>query len=436
MKRVALFAAHFPPSNLAAVHRSRLWAQYLHEFGWQPTIVTTHWRYYEEALDWRLCKLVDPELAVIRTRAIPAKPVRLVGDIGIRGFPWHLSELTRLLRENAIDFLHITVPSFYSAILGEALFRKKPIPFGIDYIDPWVHVWPEAEQVLSKAWASMMLSRALEPWAVRNASLITGIAEGYYAGVLDRNPHLQAQAVTAAMPYGSSSRDYELIPAESRRTYLFNPDDGAFHMLYAGAMLPRAYEVLDSLLGALVHIRKTHPEVFSRLRIHFVGTGRSPNDSAGYNILPRAERLGLNGIVTEWPARVPYTDILFHLTRASAILILGSTEPHYSPSKVYQSVQARRPIFALLHKDSTACRVVEKSRAGVVVNVDELSLSSPTLAERLISFVLDSGYQPERVVWSEFDAYSSRESARKLALALDEGMDRFDKSFADRGVNL
>lgn len=428
MKRVALFAAHFPPSNLAGVHRSRLWAQHLHEFGWQPTIVTTHWRYYEEALDWPLSKLVDPELPVIRTKAMPVKPVRLVGDIGIRGFPWHLSELARLFRENRIDFLHITVPSFYSAMLGQMLIRKMRIPFGIDYIDPWVHVWPEAEHVLSKAWISMMLGRALEPRAVRHASLITGVAEGYYAGVLERNPYLKAQAVIAAMPYGNSSRDFELIPPESQKSYLFDPEDGAFHFLYAGAMLPRAYEVLDRLLAALVHIRETKPNDFSRLRIHFVGTGKSPDNPLGHNILPRAERLGLRGTVTEHPQRVPYTDILFHLTKASAALILGSTEPHYSPSKVYQAVQAKRPIFALLHKDSTACQVIRSSGAGVVVGVDELSMSAPVLAERITSFAVDSGYRPENVRWSEFDAYSSRESARKLALALDEALERFEEA--------
>ena len=428
MKRVALFAPHFAPSNHASVHRSRLWSQHLHEFGWQPLIVTTHWRYYEEALDWRLCKLLDTDLTVIRTRAAPVKPLRIVGDIGVRGFFWHLIELRRLFRENLIDFLHITVPSFYSAMLGEALYRKQPIPFGIDYIDPWVHVWPEAEHFPSKAWASLQLGKMLEPKAVRHASLITGVAEGYYAGVLERNPHLQTQAVTAAMPYGNSSRDYELIPTESQQAYLFDPDDGAFHIVYAGAMLPKAYEVLDRLLAALAHMRTAQPDVFSRLRVHFVGTGKSPDDPSGYNIMPHVSKFGLQDSVTEHPQRVPYTDILSHLIKASAILILGSTEPHYSPSKVYQSVEARRPIFALLHPDRTARRVIERSKAGTVVTVDDKSLSAPALAERLAAFVRDSGYRAEQVIWSEFDAYSSRESTRKLAAALDAAHDRFHKS--------
>ena len=104
-RAVALVAPHFPPSNLAGVHRARLLAQHLHEFGWRPVIVTTHWRHYEEALDWGLASLVDPALDIIRTPAAPVRPVRLVGDIGIRALPWHLAALRRLWRERRVDFL-------------------------------------------------------------------------------------------------------------------------------------------------------------------------------------------------------------------------------------------------------------------------------------------------------------------------------------------
>ena len=48
--RVALVTGHFPPSNLAGVHRSRLWATHLPEFGWEPIVVTAHPDYYEEKL--------------------------------------------------------------------------------------------------------------------------------------------------------------------------------------------------------------------------------------------------------------------------------------------------------------------------------------------------------------------------------------------------
>lgn len=431
MKRVALFAAHFPPSNLAGVHRARLWAQHLHEFGWQPIIVTTHWRHYEESLDWKLCELLDPSLEIIRTPALPTRPLRVIGDIGVRGFPWHLATLRRLVRDRRIDFLHITVPSFYSALLGELAVRDQQIPFGIDYIDPWVHAWPGAERPFSKARVSMKLGERLEPRAVRKAALITGITEGYYSGVFARNPHLHRHAVAAAMPYGNSARDFESAACRSGQPYLFEPNDGAFHMIYAGAMLPKASRVVERLFAALALMRVEQPGPFSKLRIHFVGTGKSSDDPAGHNILPLSARFGLDGIVTEHPHRVPYTDILSHLARASAILIVGSTETHYSPSKIYQSVEARRPIFALLHEASTAIQVLERSNAGVAIPMTERILPEPRyLASRLAAFTSDTRYDAARVNWSAFARYSARESARQLAAALDSAIERSARSTA------
>jgi hypothetical protein len=365
-------------------------------------------------------------LEIVRTPALPARPLRLVGDIGVRGLPWHFAALRRLLSRRQFDFLHITVPSFYSAALGELVFRSQPIAFGIDYQDPWVHQWPGAQKWFTKAWASFKLGEIFEPWTIRHASLITGMTESYYSGALERNPHLSHCAVLAAMPLGNSIRDFESVTSRSRPSYLFDSRDGAFHMIYAGAMLPKAAVVLDCLLAALTHMKQTNPRIFSRLRFHFVGTGKTATDPNGYNILPRAIRFGVDSIITEHPHRIPYVDVLTHLTLASAILILGSTEPHYSPSKVYQSVQAKRPIFALLHEASTAVGVLEDSNAGSVVRLTEAVLREPReVAARLASFVENTAYNPAMVNWSKFEAFSARESARKLAVALDSALDLF-----------
>lgn len=432
-RRVALVAAHFPPSNLAGVHRARLLAQHLEEFGWKPAIVTTHHRHYEEALDWDLAALVNPKLEVLATPALPTKPLRLVGDIGVRGLPWHLSALTTLVRSRAVDFVHITVPSFYSALLGQLLYRKSPLPFGIDYIDPWVHTWPEADVRYSKAWCSMKLSQMLEPWAVRNASLITGVAAGYFEGVLERNPHLRESAEIAAMPYGNSVRDFEAVVEMNKPPYLFDKNDGCFHMLYAGAMLPKGYSVAEAFFAALRRMKTTHPMAYQRFRVHFVGTGKSPNDKSGFNILPLARKFDVEEAVTEHPHRAPYVDVLSHLTHASGILILGSTEAHYTPSKVFQAIQAKRPIFALLHRDSTAVDVIEHCRAGVAIAHAKDSLPDPSdLAQRLADFVSADIYDPDDIRWEVLESYSARASARILATALDAAMARFSERMSVR----
>jgi hypothetical protein len=427
-KRIAIVTGHFPPSNLAGVHRSRLWAQHLPEFGWEPIIVTAHSRYYEEKLDPALLELVSPGLRVIRTKAIPLKPLRLVGDIGLRTLYWQFKAVDELVARKEIDFAHITIPSNYPALLGEMLYRRHRFPFGIDYQDPWVHVWPGVERPLSKAWMSWKLANWLEPWAVKNAALITGVAPLYYEAVLERNPHLRDQCVTCAMPIGNSEADYRLLRKTSRETFLFDKNDGLFHMIYAGAMLPKAQAVLEDLLQGLVVLRDRDPELMERLRIHFVGTGASPDALNGHNIQSRLQRFGLERWVDEHPNRIGYVDVLNHLVHASAVLIVGSTEAHYTPSKIYQAVQAKRPVFALLHEQSTAVKVVRESGAGRVVTLTESRLPTPSaLAAALAAFLRDPQYSAAEVRWDAFEAYSARISARMLASAVESALELFER---------
>ncbi|MDX1541173.1 MAG: hypothetical protein R3349_07185, partial [Geminicoccaceae bacterium] len=353
-RRVAIVTGHFVPSNLAGVHRSRLWAQHLAEFGWQPVIVSAHWRHYEEKLDWDLDALVPRDLEVIRTRALPTRPVRLVGDIGIRAFVPLYRALAALARRRAIDFVHITIPSNYCALLGPLLYRRHGVPYGIDYIDPWVERSSGLYRPFGKAWLSQQLARWLEPWAVRDVRLITGISPLYFEDVLVRNPALRGRVVTAAMPYGGSDKDFEAVHDAPRPTFLFDPADGGFHMVYAGALLPRAVQVLERLFEALRRLSVDEPALIERFRLHFVGTGLVPDDPASFFVRPYIERFGLEPWVDEHPSRIGFVDVLNHLSQASAILVLGSTERHYSPSKVFQAVQAGRPLLAVLHEESSA----------------------------------------------------------------------------------
>ena len=423
MRRVALVAAHFPPSNLTNGHRARLWSRFLPEFGWQPVVVTTHWDCFEEAPDWELARLVPADLEVVRTRALPVRPLRVVGDLGVRALWWHYRALCSLARGGGLDFVHVTIPSNYSALLGRLVRRATGVPYGIDYNDPWVHRWPGTERVFSRAWVSCKLGDWLEPWAVRDARLITGVAPLYYEDVLKRNPALRDRVVTAAMPHGACEEDFVQVRDSGRKPFLFDPADGRFHLLYAGALLPNAHGVLQRLLEGVALLARTRPELAARLRLHFVGTGRAIADPRGYNVMPYVEQLGLQALVDEHPHRIAYVDVLNHLSLASGILVLGSTDRHYTPSKVFQGALARRPMLALLHRDSTAVELIRRSGAGTVLTLAEDALpDAAALAAALERFMISSEYAPEKVAWSVFDESSARASARSLAGAMDRAL--------------
>jgi hypothetical protein len=363
LKKILIISPHFPPSNLAGVHRSRLFAQHLSSFGWHPIILTVHEKYYEESLDRNLEKLLPKNLWIEKVSALPIGRVRLIGDIGLRSFFQLYKKAKELIKREKIDFLFITIPSFYCALLGRWLHASTGIKYGIDYIDPWVHDFPGSDKLFSRHWFSTKLAKLLEPIAVKNASLITGVAEGYYADVLVRNPHLQKN-LNGAMPYGGEVLDHAIVNTFDIEPYLFKKKSQKIQLVYAGAMLPKAYSPLEKILESIV----TDPVLFSETEFHFIGTGKTPVDANGFNIKPLAEKYGLwQNVIFEYPQRIPYLDVLVHLNSADGIFILGSTEPHYTPSKVYQGILTEKPILAVLHQLSTAVKVLEESNGGIAV---------------------------------------------------------------------
>jgi hypothetical protein len=353
------------------------------------------------------------------------RPVRLVGDIGVRAFRGCYRVLAELAARREIDFVLITIPSNFLAPIGRLIHRRYGLPFGIDYQDPWINRWPGIDVPFSRAWGSYRLASMLEPWAVQGASLITGMAPGYVAGMLERNPEVAKNAVVACMPMGIAPEDYALVRDLDRPPFLFQPSDGRFHMIYAGALLPAGIVVLDAFLAGLGALKAWAPDIAARLKVHFVGTGSSPDDPAGHQVQPRAERAGVADIVDEHPQRIGYVDALNHLGRSDAVLVLGSTETHYTPSKVFQAMLSRRPVFAMLHRDSTAVDMVRSMHAGRVLTVTEGALpAAAEVADGLRSFIDDKTYDADAVDRAAFDAFSARASTQALATALDRACAR------------
>lgn len=406
MNKILIIYPHFPPSNLAGVHRPRLFAQHLPSFGWQPVILTVHEKYYEEGLDHDLTSLLPAELRVEKVNAF--KRIGPIGDIGLRGFYHLYSKAKEMIRKEGFHFLYIPIPSFYCALLGRLLHGSTGIKYGIDYIDPWVHQFPGSDKTFSRHWFSTKLAKWLEPIAVKNASLITGVAEGYYQPVLDRNPQLKNR-ISGAMPYGGEEADHHVAANAAKKPYLFQHVGGKLQFVYAGAMLPKAYEGLEAIFKSI----SFNKDVFKDCIFHFIGTGKTANDPHGYNIKPLAEKYGLwQTVIFEYPKRIPYFDVLVHLDAADAVFILGSTEPHYTPSKVYQAVLAGKPVLAVLHEQSIAAALLENANAGLVIkineqNVNELEQSFAAMMPAFINYT--SEFKKEKVnkqIFAESSAYA------------------------------
>ncbi len=325
-------------------------------------------RGYEGRLDRGLAELVAPGLRVVRCGAWPARWTRRigVGDLGLRAFGGLRRACSGLLRRERFDALFVTIYPTYPALLGPALKRRFGVPFVLDYQDPWVGSWgeqvggsPEGRPDL-KSRLSRALAMRLEPRAVRAADAITAVSDLLHEQLCLRYPQLR-NTPWAEIPLGAEPADFEWLRLRPRPNAYFDSKDGQFHLCCVGTLLPLGGETLRAVLSAVGRLRDRRPDLHARLRLHFFGTSNQRRPDAPTRVLPVARDLGVADHVAEIAPRIDYLDGLMVQTEASALLLMGSSERHYTPSRLYPALLSGRPILAVYHQESSVVEILRRA---------------------------------------------------------------------------
>ena len=77
------------------------------------------------------------------------------------------------------------------------------------------------------------------------------------------------------------------------------------------------------------------------------------------------ESLGVADVVHEVPTRIPYSSAVRVQQQATVLLAMGSSEPHYTPSKIFPLLLARRPVLGVYHEASTVTEILVKPGQAV-----------------------------------------------------------------------
>lgn len=433
MKRVLMVSPHFPPDTSAATHRVRLLAPHLARCGWEPTILTIQPEGYEGRLDAGVESLVQPELRIVRAPAWRADRTRRfgLGDLGLRALPGLWKVASDLLAREHFDLVFITTYPIYPALLGPWLKRRFGVPFVLDYQDPWVGAWgktvgPGVDRAPDlKSRVSRLVAQMLEPIVVRAADAITAVSEGTYEEVQRRIPSAR-RILTAPIPLGGEQEDYAKLVSNPRPNPFFEPTDGLFHLCYVGTLLPLGVETLRAVLAAIRRLRDTRPEHGASLRAYFVGTSNQTLPDSGYLVRPHAEELGIEDKIVEHPARIDYLDALTVQVSASALLLMGSSEHHYTASKLYPALMSRRPLLAVFHERSSVSSILQSmgqtSHLHLVTYNDHDRAASRTneITEHLIQLM----ESPQTVVAPPDDSLPKEYSAQSIAERLSQLFDK------------
>lgn len=404
-------------------------------------MLTTHARNYAVAADPENEKLLPPELEVVRTDALPLKWTRKLGftDISLRTLWAHWRALNAICRKRKVDLIFISVPPNFPIVLARLAHAHFGVPYILDYNDPIItdHYAKLPRNKRPPKWGVVRkLYGVLEPFALRRVDQIVGVADSYMAGLFTNYPWLHGTKATA-IPFGVEPGDFEYVRAHPRKNSIFDPKDGYFHLSHIGAGGPQMANVLRVFFKGVQNLRQADPELFRKVRMHFVGTTYAANAEGQYQIVPYAREFGLDDIVEEQPKRVPHLEAIQLLLDSHALVIVGSEAPHYTASKIFPYILAGKPLLAVLHEESHARKLLQELSAGTAVTFgptrpltgihDEIARA----VKELVSSPPD--WRPS-TNWEKFEPYTARAVTARLAQVFDRSLRSESSAEASRAM--
>jgi len=398
------------------MHRVRVSLPYFQEFDWKATVLTVAPDFVEGPQEPRFAEYIPAGTAVTRTSALPVRWTRKVGlgNLGLRAFPFLWPAGNRMLARGSFDLVYFSTTVFTAIPLGRLWKRRFGVPLVVDMQDPWVNNYYDRHPQVQKPpkhRISSRLHRILEPWSMPSVDGLIAVSGAYIDCLADRYPSLRGNP-SMVLPFGAAPKDFDAVRHNPQPNRFFDPKDGKIHAVYVGRGGEDMWTALRLVFSALKTGLIESPELFRKLRLHFIGTDYAPAGRTRKTVEPLAESLGVGEYVREHPQRVPYFEALGVLRDAHMLLLPGSNDPRYTPSKLYPYILAGRPLLAVLHENSGACDVVRETNAGQVATFGHVRDDSCKLygAWREILSHLDLTPPTD---WQAFAKYTAREMTKR-----------------------
>lgn len=425
-----IVSPHFPPSTVAGVHRARHLANHLPSHGYKPVVVRVGPEAYTELPDPELARLVSPDLEQIATGAFASKFTRKfgVGDIGLRAFPHLTHAVAQAINTHDPAAVMLTGAPFYPLLLTRFIKKRFAVPVIVDLQDPWVSDYGATSAITTKRRIAYELARRLEPIALRHADFVTSVSEVQNAQLRERYSFLSPNMM-AAIPIGGDPADFDALRRCPPSNPLLELDTAYINFVYVGTFLPRAGPLVRTLFQALRSLASESPRIAENVRFTFVGTSNQPADVKETPVMDIANTEGVGEFVVEYPRRVPFLEALALLAQADVLLMIGSDEPHYTASKIYPNLMAKRPFLSIFHSASSSHSILSDAGGGCTFAFDSAAALEALVPDvkAALEYLVTSREQlpaPNEITYQQF---SARQIAGQYAEIINEISRRPDR---------
>lgn len=407
------------------MHRVRLSLPHFWEFEWQPEVLAVEPCQIERVRDLLLLETIPADVPVHRVNAFD---VQWTSKFGVRApsfraWPFLYRAGANLIAEHCPDLVYFSTTAFPVLVLGRLWKRRFGVPFVVDLQDPWVGDYYDKRspnERPAKHTLAQAMHRCLESFTMREVGGIIAVTDSYHVALRKRYPSIKSE-MCRTIPFGASEKDFEVAARLDWQNRFFTRRDGLIHGVYVGVLGRPMIETCRAICRAIRAGLENEPTLFSRLRLHFVGTDYATPDRARPTMQPIAAENGLERFISEETTRLPYFSALRLLQDADFVLLLGSDNPQYTASKVYPYILARKPLLCVFHEESNVIPVMEETRAGRLVSFGRNDKHAEIAQKLLLPFseLLQSLPFSPSTDWKAFEPYQARELTRQQCELFD-----------------
>ena len=425
MRKVLIISPYFPPSNAADMQRVRMSLPYFREFGWDAEIVIVAAEYSELPKDNLLMKNIPHGIRIHNVRALEKKWTSKIGlgSLGLRSFLAYHNLVNKLLKQNHYDLIYFSTTQFPVCALGAFWKKKFNIPYVIDMQDPWYtgNYYPNRprSERPPKYRTVYAIHKFLERIAMKRVGGLISVSQSYlnalkqtYAPVTN----IPAEVIT----FGAFEQDIR-IAEQYCDAFEKLLDSATINLVYVGRGGNDMHPAIGKLFAAFKKGRLAEPQVFSRIKMYFIGTSYAPAGQSKQTVIPLAKTFGIENNIIEITDRISYFHALVTLKQADGIFIPGSDDPKYTASKIYPYLLVKKPLLALFNPESPALKVLKEY--GVRHVFDFASATDDALLDFLRQLAnrqsAADNYNPEAIT-----KYSARTMTKKQCSLFDRVIDK------------
>ncbi|TKC08415.1 glycosyltransferase family 4 protein [Pedobacter polaris] len=392
------------------MQRVRMSLPYFNDFDWETEVVTVDENYVDFVKDPLLIESIPNHIIIHKVKAFSKKWTAKfgLGSIALRSLWFYRKKVDELLCDKKYDLIYFSTTQFPVCILGAYWKKKFNVPYVIDMQDPWYSDFyqdkPKAQRP-KKYWFSYRLNKYLEPIAMKSVAALISVSDGYIKVLEERYPHIKS-VPSKVITFGAFDLDFKIAANNDKNLELaYTQETGKINLVYIGRGGYDMQQAIKILFEGFKCGIQQESHLFNQIHFHFIGTSYAPNGKGVATLQPIAESLGIGHYVTEYTDRIGFYHSIKGLLKADGLIIIGSSSPTYTASKLYPYILAKKPLLGIFHPLSSAGDILKECNAGHLITLDQNSSQVFAILKAYLQNVIQK--ETPLTNWQAFEPYTA-----------------------------